>query len=210
MDEINKNKWRNRHVHQHFANELPSDQICVADFTCALEKKGLIRHGRLYFTQQFVCFHSPIANTKLMLHVSEIIRVVPKNTLFFPSAILVETAEESHHLMSFIFRGNALNSFAALMFAWRKATDDSASELGRESSEFASDRRLSSSSLSLDQSYAPRSVTEHKRSSKRTKRQYAVRFESHSLVLAAGAVCILLMVMNVMVLYKSASLGLLS
>ncbi len=109
---INKNKSRNRHVHTHFIGELPEDQICVADFTCALERKGLIRHGRLYITQEYIAFHSPIANTKLLLHFRSISKVIPKNTLIFPSAIVIEeTAELSHHFMSFIYRGNALNTY---------------------------------------------------------------------------------------------------
>ena len=42
MDEINKGKWRHRHLRKHF-EELPDNEICIADFTCALMQKGLLR-----------------------------------------------------------------------------------------------------------------------------------------------------------------------
>jgi hypothetical protein len=104
----------------HFENRLPEDEVCIADFTCALNKKGLIRHGRMYFTQHYVCFHSPIANTKVLLHVSQIVSVVPNTILGFPTAIDVETRDETLNFVSFLFRSNALNSFATILLAWRK------------------------------------------------------------------------------------------
>jgi GRAM domain len=82
------------------------EEICISDFTCALMQKGLLRQGRLYFTEEFVCFHSPIANTKFVVHVSEILNVIPRNTLMFPTALDLETRDgKSFHLKSFLFRG---------------------------------------------------------------------------------------------------------
>ena len=43
MDEINKGKWRHRHLRKHF-EELPENEICISDFTCALLQKGLLRY----------------------------------------------------------------------------------------------------------------------------------------------------------------------
>ena len=117
IDEINRQKWRNRytclyrfrlitrHVHRHFSGDLPAEEICIADFSCALEKKGLLRQGRLYFTQQFICFHSPIGPTKLIIHVADIQRVLPKMQVMLPTSIQVELVDESRLLFcSFIFR----------------------------------------------------------------------------------------------------------
>jgi hypothetical protein len=64
------------------------------------------RQGRLYFTQEYCCFHSPIANTKVIIHVSEILQVNPRNTLVFPTALDVDTKDgKSFAFKSFLFRG---------------------------------------------------------------------------------------------------------
>jgi hypothetical protein len=116
--ELNQNKRRNKHMHYHFP-DLPVDEVCIADFSCALQRDLLIRHGRLYIGKQFICFHSPIANTRWKIHVSEIEAVIPKTILMVPTALTIETDTESVLLMSFAYRQNCIRTLHAVMKQFR-------------------------------------------------------------------------------------------
>jgi hypothetical protein len=109
--EINIQRKRNKHMHIHFHGLIPNTEICIADFCCAQNKDFLIRHGRLYISQEYVGFHSPIGNTVTCFHVSKIKEIIPKTTLMLPTAIdVVLTDDKIIHLMSFAYRQNALSS----------------------------------------------------------------------------------------------------
>jgi hypothetical protein len=116
--ELNQHKRRNKNMHYYFP-DLPTDEVCIADFSCALQRDLLIRHGRLYIGKQFVCFHSPIANTKWKIHVSEIEAVIPKTILMVPTALLIETEAESVLLMSFAYRQNCIRTLHAVIKQFR-------------------------------------------------------------------------------------------
>ncbi|KAJ3252234.1 Protein Aster-B [Boothiomyces macroporosus] len=117
--EIQKNKKNTRKMQQLFGDHIPEYEICLADFSCALSKDLLIRHGRLYVGREYVAFHSPIANTKFVIHVSDIKKVSPKTTMLIPSAMQIETDDLNIHLMSFMFRDNAMQTLNTIINAYR-------------------------------------------------------------------------------------------
>jgi hypothetical protein len=106
--QINKERKRNRLMQSHFMGIIPLNQVCIADFSCALNKDHLLRQGRLYISQEFVCFHSPIKNTKFMFHISELRELRPKSTLLLPTTLDIYLENKEIQLMSLFFRQNAM------------------------------------------------------------------------------------------------------
>ncbi|KAI8899164.1 hypothetical protein BC833DRAFT_586743 [Globomyces pollinis-pini] len=100
---------------RHYFPQIPKTEVCVADFTCALSKDMLLRQGRLYIGEEWVGFHSPVANTKVAVHVSQIQNVVPKTTMLLPTALNIETDTGVIHIMSLMFRDNAVAAIKTIM-----------------------------------------------------------------------------------------------
>jgi hypothetical protein len=113
-DTVNGNKKRNRHMHQHFEGQIPHDQVCIADFSCALMLDYLLRQGRLYITSEHLLFHSPIKNTKIIFHISKIKQLVPRTTLFFPTALDIVLDDRSIQLKSLFYRQNTIHCIQAI------------------------------------------------------------------------------------------------
>lgn len=54
-----------------------------------------------------------------MIHVSDIKKVSPKTTMLIPSAMQIETDDLNIHLMSFMFRDNAMQTLNTIINAYR-------------------------------------------------------------------------------------------
>ena len=90
---------------------LPSSEEIFDDFGCALND-GIILNGRMYLTENFVCFYSSILgqNKKLIILIKDVTKIVKKKTLGMfkyisiyipdPSAVAIKKHKEKSYKFS--------------------------------------------------------------------------------------------------------------
>ena len=147
VDEINASKHRNVMMRSHFGDRIPADQCCIADFSCALVKNGLLRQGRLYVTVEYLAFHSFIAKTKEILPICNIKSITPKSIMLLPTGLIIEAYEEadSWELGSFLFRDNCLKTIETLRRAALKRVPSSSNTSAMLPSPVESDSNFAAS-----------------------------------------------------------------
>lgn len=84
---------------------LPSDEILIEDFTCAYRKDILIQ-GKLYLTDQHVCFYSNILGlvTRIIIPLNSILKIQKKKTVGIPNAIEFSNLHDKFVFASFLSR----------------------------------------------------------------------------------------------------------
>ncbi|KAJ1916079.1 hypothetical protein H4219_003980 [Mycoemilia scoparia] len=110
---------RNADFHMLF-RELPINELLIDDYGCALQRDILVQ-GRLYLTDNHVCFYSNIFGwvTNLIIALDEIVTIEKRMTaLIIPNAIEISTLHAKHFFGSFIYRDSAYGQLTDL---WRKA-----------------------------------------------------------------------------------------
>jgi hypothetical protein len=122
VTEINESKTRNKWLHMYFPSLDPS-QVCVADFSCALHQDYL-RQGRLYLTTEFLCFHSFIGPTKLIVPIAEIKEIIPKSVFMIPTAMMIHTENQKYELTSFIFRDKCIKVLKTIQRSFVRVESD--------------------------------------------------------------------------------------
>ncbi|KAF0293312.1 GRAM domain-containing protein 1B [Amphibalanus amphitrite] len=103
--------------------EIPSDERLIVDYSCAQVDVGkMIYHGRLYISQNYICFTSNIFkwNVSFCVALREVRAITKMNVLVFPSGINIETASEKYVLSSFASRDRA---FVNIENIWRNCID---------------------------------------------------------------------------------------
>ncbi|KAJ1937980.1 hypothetical protein FBU59_004589, partial [Linderina macrospora] len=113
---------RNADFHTLFRN-IPINELLIDDYGCALQRDILVQ-GRLYLTENFVCFYSNIFGwvTNLVIDIDEIVSVEKKMTaLIIPNAIQVSTLHAKYFFGSFIYRDSAYNQLIDL---WSKSRNE--------------------------------------------------------------------------------------
>eukprot|EP01028_Stygiella_incarcerata_P006672 TRINITY_DN271_c0_g2_i1.p1 TRINITY_DN271_c0_g2~~TRINITY_DN271_c0_g2_i1.p1 ORF type:complete len:961 (-),score=278.10 TRINITY_DN271_c0_g2_i1:73-2697(-) len=95
---------------------LPESERLIDDFSCAVKGKILL-HGRLYISQNFVCFFSNIFEhkTKIVIPFSDISSIKKRRFVkVFPNSIEIVTSEKKYFFASFMFRNQVFNMLAQL------------------------------------------------------------------------------------------------
>ncbi|KAJ2124828.1 hypothetical protein IW147_001433 [Coemansia sp. RSA 720] len=113
---------RNADFHHLFRN-IPINELLIDDYGCALQRDILVQ-GRLYLTENFVCFYSNIFGwvTNLVIAFDEIVSIEKRMTaLIIPNAIQVSTLHAKHFFGSFIYRDSAYNQLYDL---WAKSRNE--------------------------------------------------------------------------------------
>ncbi|KAJ2685717.1 hypothetical protein IWW39_004103 [Coemansia spiralis] len=113
---------RNADFHMLFRH-IPINELLIDDYGCALQRDILVQ-GRLYLTEDFVCFYSNIFGwvTNLIIAFDEIVSIEKKMTaLIIPNAIQVSTLHAKHFFGSFIYRDSAFNQLYDL---WGKSRNE--------------------------------------------------------------------------------------
>ncbi|XP_028157113.1 protein Aster-B-like [Ostrinia furnacalis] len=103
--------------------DLPDDERLIVDYSCALQKDILV-HGRLYASQNYLCFYASIFGweTSLSLRWKDVTAITKEKTaLVIPNAILVCTESEKSFLTSFSGRDKA---YLMLFRIWQNALMD--------------------------------------------------------------------------------------
>ncbi|XP_071853799.1 protein Aster-B-like [Apostichopus japonicus] len=99
---------------------LPENERLVADYSCALQKDILV-HGRMYVTENWICFYANIFRweTVLTVRIKDVAAITKERTIrFIPNAIQVSTATEKYFFASFMSRDKA---FHLLFKVWQNA-----------------------------------------------------------------------------------------
>ncbi|WBW71885.1 sterol transfer protein Ltc1 [Schizosaccharomyces osmophilus] len=108
---------RNHDFHVIFKT-LPSDDHLIDDYGCALQR-DIFLHGRLYLSEQHICFNSSIFGwvTSIIIPVTEIVSVEKKSTaVVFPNAIQITTLHARYVFASFISRDT---TFQLIITIWK-------------------------------------------------------------------------------------------
>ncbi|KAJ2708206.1 hypothetical protein FB645_000052 [Coemansia sp. IMI 203386] len=123
---------RNADFHMLFRN-IPINELLIEDYGCALQRDILVQ-GRLYLTENFVCFYSNIFGwvTSLVIAFDEIMTIDKKMTaLIIPNAIQVSTLHAKHFFGSFMYRDSAYNQLYDLWAKSRSERHAGMPEIGR-------------------------------------------------------------------------------
>lgn len=152
---------RNVEFHQIFRSHDLTDRL-LDDFACALSREILLQ-GRLYVTEQSVCFNSNLLGwvTSLVIQFDDILKVEKKSTAgLFPNGILIETKNSKHNFASFLSRDA---TYEFIRTVWLSAVGKDLTELDAFSSEQTqtkeevedhqtkSERRISNYIMSIDE-----------------------------------------------------------
>lgn len=93
------------------------------DYSCALQKEILV-HGRLYVTQNYLCFYANIFRweTTVTLQWKDVTAITKEKTaLVIPNAILLSTESDKYFLTSFSARDK---TYLMLFRVWQNALMD--------------------------------------------------------------------------------------
>ncbi|KAJ2884234.1 hypothetical protein FB639_001998 [Coemansia asiatica] len=123
---------RNADFHMLFRN-IPINELLIEDYGCALQRDILVQ-GRLYLTENFVCFYSNIFGwvTSLIIAFDEIMTIEKKMTaLIIPNAIQISTLHAKHFFGSFMYRDSAYNQLYDLWAKSRSEKHAALPEIGR-------------------------------------------------------------------------------
>lgn len=111
---------RNTDFHQLFISLDLTDRL-LDDFSCALSREILLQ-GRLYVSEQYVCFNLNLLGwvTNLVIPQADIVRLEKKLTAgLFPNGIVIETKDAKHTFASFISRDSTIEFMRQV---WQGAT----------------------------------------------------------------------------------------
>ncbi|XP_013117094.2 protein Aster-B isoform X1 [Stomoxys calcitrans] len=100
--------------------EIPVNERLIVDYSCALYR-DLLLQGRLYISQNYVCFHANILGweTCLIIKWKEVTSITKEKTaLVIPNAISISTPTESHFFSSFTTRDK---TFLILFRVWQNS-----------------------------------------------------------------------------------------
>lgn len=103
--------------------EVPDYDRLIVDYSSAIQKDILV-HGRLYVSQNFLCFHANIIvyETKLVLRWKDVTGIVKDKTArVIPNAISVFTDSEKYFFTSFTSRDK---TYLMLFRVWQNALMD--------------------------------------------------------------------------------------
>ncbi|XP_037959633.1 protein Aster-B-like isoform X2 [Teleopsis dalmanni] len=98
--------------------EVPNDERLIVDYSCALQRDILVQ-GRLYVSQNYVCFHANIFGweTYLSINWKDVTSITKEKTaLVIPNAISICTNKEKYFFATFTTRDKA---FLMLFRVWQ-------------------------------------------------------------------------------------------
>ena len=96
---------------------LPQKENIFDDFGCAL-LKNILLHGRMFLTENYICFYSNVLGFthKQIISIADVVRIVKKRSLgLFPNALELECTDgKKYFFCSFISRESAYKCVLAL------------------------------------------------------------------------------------------------
>ncbi|ODV91081.1 hypothetical protein CANCADRAFT_57438 [Tortispora caseinolytica NRRL Y-17796] len=141
---------RNKEFHKLFRS-VPEHERLIEDYGCALSREILLQ-GRLYVSQNYICFNSNIFGwvTNLVIAFADIVSIEKKTTAgLFPNAIVVQTLHARNVFASFISRDV---TYRLLVNVWRGEETVPSGNYGDQISDSDSQFSDSDESITDDQS----------------------------------------------------------
>ncbi|KAL2892550.1 Protein VASCULAR ASSOCIATED DEATH 1 chloroplastic [Bienertia sinuspersici] len=120
---------------------LPSEEVLLQDFNCALQENILLQ-GHMYLFEHYICFYSNIFGfeTKKIIPFQDVTCVRRAKTAgIFPNAIEIATPEKRHFFASFLSRDDA---FKLISDGWSQQGNDPKGILDRQDSKSESSSQL--------------------------------------------------------------------
>ncbi|XP_077524724.1 GRAM domain containing 1B isoform X7 [Amblyomma americanum] len=108
--------------------DLPETERLIVDYSCALQRDILV-HGRLYVTQNFICFYANIFRweTNVVIRCRDVTSMTKEKTArVIPNAVQVCTDHEKHFFTSF---GARDKTYLMLFRIWQNALMEQEEEL---------------------------------------------------------------------------------
>ncbi|XP_075548134.1 protein Aster-B-like isoform X4 [Dermacentor variabilis] len=108
--------------------DLPETERLIVDYSCALQRDILV-HGRLYVTQNFICFYANIFRweTNVVIRCKDVTSMTKEKTArVIPNAVQVCTDHERHFFTSF---GARDKTYLMLFRIWQNALMEQEEEL---------------------------------------------------------------------------------
>ncbi|XP_044020080.1 protein Aster-B-like isoform X2 [Aphidius gifuensis] len=98
---------------------MPDDERLVVDYSCGLQKDVFI-HGRLYLSQNYICFYSKtyMSETSIILQWSDIVSITKDKSTIVPNAILLSTKNDKFLLTTF---GASDKTYTMMLKIWKSA-----------------------------------------------------------------------------------------
>ncbi|EEZ97945.2 protein Aster-B isoform X1 [Tribolium castaneum] len=103
--------------------DVPDDERLLVDYSCALQKE-ILAQGRLYVTQNYLCFYANILGweTTLKLKWKDVSAITKEKTaIVIPNAVLICTRTEKYFFTSFVARDK---TYLMLFRVWQNALMD--------------------------------------------------------------------------------------
>uniref|UniRef100_A0A6P7FYF8 Protein Aster-B isoform X3 n=1 Tax=Diabrotica virgifera virgifera TaxID=50390 RepID=A0A6P7FYF8_DIAVI len=103
--------------------DVPDVERLVVDYSCALQKE-ILQQGRLYVTQNYLCFYANIFGweTNLTIKWKDVAAITKEKTaLVIPNAVLISTKGEKYFFTSFVSREK---TYLMLFRVWQNALMD--------------------------------------------------------------------------------------
>ncbi|XP_031334333.1 protein Aster-B-like isoform X3 [Photinus pyralis] len=103
--------------------DVPDDERLVVDYSCAIQKEILV-HGRLYASQNFLCFYANIFGweTNVTIRWKDVSAITKEKTaLVIPNAIQINTKNEKYFFTSFAARDK---TYLMVFRIWQNALLD--------------------------------------------------------------------------------------
>jgi len=103
-------RHKNDEIHKIFKS-LPDTEKLIDDYSCALQRDILI-HGRLYVTQNWLCFYANIFSWETLLTIPfQSVQAITKEktALVIPNAIQISTSSDKYGFSSLVSRDVTYN-----------------------------------------------------------------------------------------------------
>lgn len=122
---LNDNDSKNRNFHKAFRKKgIPSNEVVIDRYSCALQIDLLLLQGFLYVTQNYFCYYSNVVGFihQVVIPLSKVKCILKKNAaLVVPNAIQIDTKTgESYFMLSFINRDSVYNQLTSLLESYKK------------------------------------------------------------------------------------------
>ncbi|KAF6027436.1 GRAMD1B [Bugula neritina] len=113
-------KQKSEEFHKLF-KDIPSDERLLVDYSCAMQKDLLV-HGRIYVSQNWICFYANILfkwETTVVIPCHQIKSMTKEKTArFIPNAIQISTHTEKYFFSTFTSRDK---SYLMMFRVWQNA-----------------------------------------------------------------------------------------
>jgi len=100
---------------------VPDGDGWIKDYSCALERKQFLRHGRMYLTRNHLCFYSSVLHTKEVTAWKDVLTIEKDAHAFINPAVVVtsRTSEGQTHQLFFCSFMSRKATYEVMIRLWK-------------------------------------------------------------------------------------------